>query len=107
MNDDEKFLLTEKEAAKLLSMSSHFLRRDRVSESSVGVPFVRFGSSVRYRKADLLSWINSRVNMPHPKEVRASEKNSLTKTKVRSRSRKQDSTKSDLPRAWRSYIDKK
>lgn len=107
MSDGEIFLLTEKEAATFLSMSSHFLRRDRVSEDSVGIPFVRIGAAVRYRKSDLLGWINSRLNMPHPKEMRASEHNTLDKTKVRNRSKKSVSTKADLPRAWLSYIGKK
>jgi len=60
----EKLLLNEKEAAELLNMSTHFLRRDRISERSAGIPFIRIGGSVRYRFVDLESWIAEQVRNP-------------------------------------------
>jgi hypothetical protein len=57
MNNDEKLLLNEVEAATLLSMSKHFLRRDRISDRSAGIPFIRIGAAVRYRRVDLEAWI--------------------------------------------------
>lgn len=44
-------LLDEKEAAELIHMSIHFLRRDRITRRLV--PFVRIGRSVRYLEEDL------------------------------------------------------
>ena len=64
MNADSKILLTEAEAAELLSMSSHFLRRDRIAANSVGIPFIRVGGSIRYVRADLEAWINEQKNQP-------------------------------------------
>lgn len=57
MNKGDKLLLDEKEAAVLLSMSTHFLRRDRISERSTGIPFIRIGAAIRYRRVDLETWI--------------------------------------------------
>lgn len=57
MEKDEKLLLTEKEAAVLLSISTHFLRRDRISLSGVGIPFVRIGGAIRYHRSALETWI--------------------------------------------------
>lgn len=104
MTEENFELLTEKEAAHLIRMSPHFLRRDRASTNSDRIPFIRIGAAIRYRKADLLAWINGRLNMPHPKEVRASEQNPLIETKARSRSRKPDPMKADLPGAWLAYV---
>lgn len=58
MHNQAKLLLNEKEAAELLSMSTHFLRRDRISCESVGIPYLRIGASVRYRRVDLEQWID-------------------------------------------------
>lgn len=59
MNNVDKLLLSEEEAAHLLSMSTHFLRRDRISapQVSIGIPFIRLGGAVRYSRADLEAWI--------------------------------------------------
>jgi predicted DNA-binding transcriptional regulator AlpA len=67
MQDEAKLLLNEKEAAQLLSMSTHFLRRDRISCDSVGIPYVRIGASVRYRRVDLEHWIDRKLHEPSPK----------------------------------------
>ena len=56
----DKILLKEEEAAELLSMSRHFLRRDRISENSIGLPFIRIGGAIRYRCVDLEAWILER-----------------------------------------------
>jgi hypothetical protein len=66
MEFERKLLLNEKEAALLLSMSTHFLRRDRISQCSVGIPFVRIGAAIRYRVADLELWIAGRMLQPTP-----------------------------------------
>jgi predicted DNA-binding transcriptional regulator AlpA len=64
MENDEKLLLTEKEAALLLSMSVHFLRRDRISSNGVGVPFIRIGGAVRYHRSALEAWIAQKTVTP-------------------------------------------
>lgn len=64
MNEREKLLLNEKEAAELLSMSTHFLRRDRISDRSAGIPFIRIGAAIRYRRSDLERWIEAGMNKP-------------------------------------------
>lgn len=63
MNVSDKLLLTEKEAAELLSMSTHYLRRDRIALSST-IPFIKIGAAVRYRRADLEKWIDEQANKP-------------------------------------------
>lgn len=65
MEHHSKLLLNESEAALVLSISRHFLRRDRISTNSVGIPFVRIGSAVRYRLSDLKRWIESRSQSQH------------------------------------------
>ncbi len=57
MNILNKLLLNENDAAELLSMSIHFLRRDRISEHSVGIPFIRIGGAIRYPRARLEEWV--------------------------------------------------
>lgn len=63
MGDQERLLLTEREAAQLLAMSIHFLRRDRISNSSVGIPYLRIGAAVRYRRSDLEAWIKRKMQV--------------------------------------------
>ena len=72
MNKLDKLLLTEDEAAELLSMSSHFLRRDRISENSIGIPFIHVGAAVRYRPRDLEDWIlEQKKAPPSPKPAKS------------------------------------
>lgn len=53
-------LLTTKEAARYLGVSTAFLERDR--HEGADIPFVRVGSrAVRYRVAELDLFINSRI----------------------------------------------
>lgn len=63
MEDKKKLLLNEREAAYLLSMSTHFLRRDRISTSSVGIPYLRIGAAIRYRRSDLEDWIERQMQV--------------------------------------------
>ena len=69
MNDLQKLLLNEEEAAQLLSMSIHFLRRDRISEQSIGIPFIRLGGAVRYPRADLEIWVSELTKKTLPSHV--------------------------------------
>jgi excisionase family DNA binding protein len=62
MNINDKLLLNEKEAAELLSISTHFLRRDRISLDSAGIPFIKVGTAVRYCRADLMKWIEDQAS---------------------------------------------
>lgn len=52
-------LLNETEAAKILGVSVHKLRRDRWAGG--GIPFIKMASAVRYRPEDIDGYINSRV----------------------------------------------
>jgi len=55
-------LLTETEAARLLRRSLSSLRRHRKNGS--GPSFVRIGSSVRYRFADIMAFVEAHVISP-------------------------------------------
>ena len=61
-----KLLLNEEEAAEVLGMSRHFLRRDRISKDSIHIPFIRLGASIRYRFVDLEAWIEQRSSLTMP-----------------------------------------
>lgn len=61
-----KLLLNEEEAAEVLGMSRHFLRRDRISKDSIHIPFIRLGASIRYRFEDLETWIEQRSSLTTP-----------------------------------------
>jgi predicted DNA-binding transcriptional regulator AlpA len=51
-------LLTTKQAAQILGVSTAFLERDRWAGARV--PFVKIGSrAIRYRHSDLLAYIES------------------------------------------------
>jgi excisionase family DNA binding protein len=52
-------LLTQAEAARVLRLSERTLERLRVSGG--GPLFVKAGRAVRYREADLETWIDARV----------------------------------------------
>lgn len=64
VNKLDKLLLNEKDAAELLGMSTHFLRRDRISDCPVGIPFIRVGGAVRYRRIDLEGWVIEQTKKP-------------------------------------------
>ncbi len=90
MKFDEKLLLKENEAAQLLGMSAHFLRRDRISDCSVGIPFIRIGASIRYRREDLELWITEQMNRQSilPKSRDISQDNQTGEPRRRGRPRK-------------------
>jgi predicted DNA-binding transcriptional regulator AlpA len=56
-------LLTEREAAELIGMSVHWLRRKRWAGG--GIPFIKIGDgpvgAVRYRREDIDTFIAGRV----------------------------------------------
>lgn len=52
-------LLTQAEAARIIGKSEKWLERDRWAGPTV--PYVKLGRSVRYRVADLLTYIESNV----------------------------------------------
>lgn len=57
MSQEENQLLTVPEAADYLSVSRHFLDRDRWG--SANIPFIKLGyRTVRYRRSDLDSYIS-------------------------------------------------
>jgi excisionase family DNA binding protein len=51
-------LLTPKEAARLLKVSTSFLAKARMRGD--GPPFIKVGRSVRYSEAALVQWMKSR-----------------------------------------------
>lgn len=53
-------LLSEKEAAQILDTSPGTLSVWR-STGRYNLPFLKVGSKVRYRRADLLAWLDGRV----------------------------------------------
>lgn len=52
-------LLTQAEAARVIGKSEKWLERDRWAGPTV--PYIKLGRSVRYRVADLLTYIESNV----------------------------------------------
>jgi hypothetical protein len=50
-------LLTERDAARILNISVHWLRRQRWLGE--GPPYVKCGRAVRYEEAALVLWIES------------------------------------------------
>ena len=58
MNDNAPHYLSTREAAAFLGLSPRTLDRYRVSGE--GPHFHKFGSSVRYARADLESWAEAR-----------------------------------------------
>jgi excisionase family DNA binding protein len=61
-------LLNEKEAAQLLATSVGTLQVWR-STGRYGIPFVKIGRLVRYKRADLEAWIESRTRDSHCKHA--------------------------------------
>ena len=55
--------LSQKEVAALLGMSEAWLERKRWEGG--GIPFKKFGTSVRYLEADVLAWIDSQPTKTH------------------------------------------
>lgn len=75
-NDDHPFgrphlagglepLVKEGEAALALGLTLSTLRADRV-RGTLGIPFVKIGSAIRYRPADLRTFVDQRVQSSTP-----------------------------------------
>ena len=54
-----RLLLNTEDAAKLTGLSAGWLERDRWLEDQKGPPFVKLGSRVFYKKADIEAWLAS------------------------------------------------
>jgi predicted DNA-binding transcriptional regulator AlpA len=54
-------LLTPKEAARLLKLSTSWLTKSRMRGD--GPPYIRMGRSIRYTEAALLQWMKSRQRL--------------------------------------------
>ena len=54
-------LLSPKEAAKLLKVSTSWLAKARMTGD--GPPYIRIGRSIRYSEAALLQWLKSRQRL--------------------------------------------
>jgi len=54
-------LLTPQEAADYLKLSIHTLSTWRSRQNIDGPPWIEAGGSIRYRRSDLESWIDSRT----------------------------------------------
>lgn len=62
-------LLRPAQAAALLQLAVRTLANDR-SSGRLGIPFVRLGGGIRYRRQDLAAWVSSRVVNPGRPEPR-------------------------------------
>ena len=58
LNTDPDPLLREKEAAEILTLSVAWCQRKRWEGG--GPPYIKFDRAVRYRKSELLAWIEAR-----------------------------------------------
>ena len=72
MSENPQKLLTPRQAAAFLLLSEDTLstwrsRRGRVSrDGKGGPPFLRAGRSIRYRQADLESWLTNSTTRERP-----------------------------------------
>lgn len=57
----ERIWLTTQEAAKLLGLGKSTLEKARFYRRPDGPPFLKFGATVRYDRASLLSWAQART----------------------------------------------
>lgn len=60
-------LLSEKEVARIISMSTSFLQHDR--QRGGGIPYVKIGARVRYRKSDIDTYIASKSRLNTSEET--------------------------------------
>lgn len=63
-NDAENTLLDDTQAANLLKVSPRTLQYWRRINS--GPPYATIGRFVRYKRAELLAWIDQRTTRPEP-----------------------------------------
>lgn len=57
---ENEILMDEDEAAALLKLKSQTLSKWRM-DGKYNLPFIRMGRAIRYRKSDLLAWLESRT----------------------------------------------
>jgi excisionase family DNA binding protein len=57
-NNSPKILLTTREAASILGIGKSTLDQDRLY-GRLGLPFVRLGRSIRYRRSDVEDYLQS------------------------------------------------
>jgi predicted DNA-binding transcriptional regulator AlpA len=57
--DSQVVFLTEKQAARLLSISHRTMQAWR--RSGLGPPFIKLGRAVRYRRGDLIAWADGNM----------------------------------------------
>ena len=55
----EKHMLTEPEAANYLGLAPHTLATWRCAKRN-NLPFFKIGGAIRYRRADLVTWLETR-----------------------------------------------
>lgn len=65
LSQDPAALMSEREVAALLGVSLRTLRRWR-AELSYGPPTIRIGRFVKYRREDVLTWIEEQREHPPP-----------------------------------------
>jgi hypothetical protein len=57
--DDPNELLTNHVAAKIIGVTAHTLDVWRIT-NRYGLPYIRVGRKIRYRRSDLVAWLESR-----------------------------------------------
>jgi excisionase family DNA binding protein len=60
-HSDKNELLSSQQAAALINVTSGTLSVWR-STGRYGIPFIKIGRKVRYRKSDLIAWLDSRTH---------------------------------------------
>ena len=58
--DDADRLMTTADLARFLVRAESSIEKDRVN-GKLGIPFVRLGRMVRYRRADVEAWLSHHV----------------------------------------------
>lgn len=61
-------LLTENEAADIIKMSVHWLRRARHKKEPNQPPYLKIGSSIRYEKKEVMKWLREKKKFKTGKE---------------------------------------
>ena len=56
-NSDPDYLMTEEQAATFLTLSPRTLQAWRITDA--GPPFVRAGRAIRYRRRDVVAWVEA------------------------------------------------
>lgn len=72
-SSDADALLNEIQAASLLNLSSRTLQAWRLT--GTGPAFVRAGRAIRYRRQDLVAWIDANICQPVPSRAKTTHAN--------------------------------